>query len=114
MHSLPQDKRLVGRPEREIADAVSLARRAAAIGREDPTALWTSGINLAYLAGELETGATHIERALVLNPNLAIAWSASAWLRMYLGEPSEAIVRFVRNVVNWRTVRGYDRQWRGS
>ncbi len=85
-------------PEREIADAVSLARRAAAIGREDPTALWTSGINLAYLAGELETGATHIERALVLNPNLAIAWSASAWLRMYLGEPSEAIVRFERSV----------------
>src|SRR5262249_39248232 len=58
-------------PEREITDAVRLARRAAALGKDDPTALWSSGISLAYIAGELETGAAHIERALALNPNLA-------------------------------------------
>ena len=85
-------------PEREIAEAVELARRAAWVGREDPTALWTSGISLANLAGEIETGATHIERALVLNPNLATAWSASGWVHLYIGEPSEAIVRFERSM----------------
>jgi adenylate cyclase len=60
-------------PDREIADGVRLARRAAALGKDDPTALWSSGHSLALLAGELETGAAHIERALALNPNLAAA-----------------------------------------
>jgi TolB-like protein len=83
-------------PEREIADGVRLARRAAALGKDDPTALWSSGHSLGYLAGELETGAAHIERALALNPNLAAAWSASGWLRIYLGEPANAIERFER------------------
>jgi adenylate cyclase len=83
-------------PECEITDGVRLARRAAALGKDDPTALWTSGICLAYLAGELETGAAHIERALALNPNLAAAWSASGWVRIFLGEPANAIESFER------------------
>jgi adenylate cyclase len=83
-------------PDREIADGVRLARRAAALGKDDPTALWSSGRCLAYLAGELETGAAHIERALLLNPNLAAAWSASGWVRTFLGEPAHAIERFER------------------
>ena len=32
-----------------------------------------------------------IDRALALNPNLAAAWHASAWLRNMLGEPEAAI-----------------------
>ena len=47
---------------------VRLARRAVAVGKDDPTALWSGGINLAYLAAELETGAAYIDRAIVLNP----------------------------------------------
>jgi adenylate cyclase len=83
-------------PEREIADGVRLARRAAAVGKDDPTALWSSGQSLAYLAGEVETGAAHVERALALNPNSAATWSTSGWLRIYLGEPADAIERFAR------------------
>jgi adenylate cyclase len=83
-------------PDREIAEGVRLARRAAALGKDDPTALWASGHGLAYLAGEHETGAAHIERALALNPNLAAAWNASGWVRIYLGEPAAAIGRFER------------------
>src|SRR5262249_17940849 len=64
-------------PDRDTPDGVRLARRAAALGKDDPTALWSSGLALAYLAGELETGAAHIERALALNPNSAAAWNAS-------------------------------------
>jgi TolB-like protein len=84
-------------PEREIAEGVRLARRAVAVGKDDPTALWSGGINLAYLAAELETGAAYIDRAIVLNPNLAAAWSASGWLRIYLGEPASAIERLERS-----------------
>jgi len=83
-------------PDRDIADGVRLARRAAAVGKDDPTALWSSGQSLVYLAGELETGAAHVERALALNPNLAAAWIASGWVRIFLGEPADAMERFER------------------
>jgi adenylate cyclase len=83
-------------PDRETADAVRLARSALAAGKDDPTALWTSGHCLALLASELETGAAHIERALALNPNSAAAWTASGSVRMFLGEPADAIERFER------------------
>jgi TolB-like protein/class 3 adenylate cyclase/tetratricopeptide (TPR) repeat protein len=83
-------------PEREITEGVRLARHAAAIGKDDPTALWPSGMGLAYLAGEVETGVAYADRAVVLNPNLAQAWGTSGWMRIYLGEPAEAIERFER------------------
>lgn len=73
-------------PEREIAEGVRLARRAVAIGMDDPVALLSGGGGLGYLAGELESGIAHVDRAILLNPNLAFAWSVSGYLRMYLGE----------------------------
>jgi TolB-like protein/class 3 adenylate cyclase len=84
-------------PEREIAEGVRLARRAVAVGKDDPTALWSGGHSLAYLAAEVETGAAYIDRAIVLNPNLAVAWGVSGWLRIYLGEPANAIERLERS-----------------
>jgi len=83
-------------PESETTAAVRMARRAVAVGKDDPTALWSGGLSLAYLAHEIEAGATHIDRALVLNPNLAASWSASGWVRMYLGESANAIEHFER------------------
>jgi len=35
-----------------------------------------------------------IDRALVLNPNLAVAWFSSGWLRIWLGEPDKALEQF--------------------
>jgi adenylate cyclase len=83
-------------PEREIAEGVKLARQAAASGKDDPTALWSSGDSLAYLAGEVEVGAIQVDRAIVLNPNLAMAWGVSGWLRVYLGQQANAIEHFER------------------
>jgi TolB-like protein len=83
-------------PESEIADAVRLARRAVALGKDDPTALWSGAFSLAYLAKEVDAGAAYIDRALVLNPNLAASWNASGWVRMYLGESASAIEHFER------------------
>jgi TolB-like protein/Flp pilus assembly protein TadD len=82
--------------ESEIADALRLARRAVAVGKDDPTALWSSGLSLAYLGNEVEAGAAYIDRALVLNPNSAASWNASGWVRMYLGESASAIEHFER------------------
>src|SRR5262252_5378157 len=82
--------------EREIADAVRLARRAVALGKDDPTALWSGGLSLAYLGHEVEAGVAYIDRALLLNPNSAASWNASGWVRMYLGESASAIEHFER------------------
>jgi tetratricopeptide (TPR) repeat protein len=82
--------------ESEIADAVRLARRAVALGKDDPIALWSGGLSLAYLGHEVEAGAAYIDRALVLNQNLAASWNASGWVRMYLGESASAIEHFDR------------------
>jgi Flp pilus assembly protein TadD len=75
---------------------VRLARRAVALGKNDETALWSGGLSLAYLGKEVEAGAAYIDRALLLNPNLAASWNASGWVRMYLGESASAIEHFER------------------
>ena len=54
------------------------------------------GIALAFVVGELDDGAALIDRALVLNPNLAAAWIFSGWVKVWLGEPEVAIEREAR------------------
>jgi adenylate cyclase len=86
-------------PEREIPEGVRLARRAVAVGMNDAVALVSSGGGLAYLvAGELENAIAYVDRAIVLNPNLAFAWGVSGWGRAYLGEHLDAIERLERAI----------------
>jgi tetratricopeptide (TPR) repeat protein len=63
-------------------------------GKDDALALSRAGHALAYLVREFDAAAFCIDRALVLNPNLASAWFASAWLRVRIGEPDVAIKHF--------------------
>ena len=84
--------------EREIAQGVRLARRAVAVGMDDPVALLSGGTALANLAHELENAIAYVDRAIALNPNLALAWGVSGWLRVYLGEHADAIVRLERAI----------------
>jgi TolB-like protein len=77
--------------EREIAETAFLARKAAELGWDDPVALSSGGIGLAFVAGELEEGNDLIERALELDPNLASAWLFSGWVKIYMGDPNAAI-----------------------
>jgi tetratricopeptide (TPR) repeat protein len=81
---------MADRPQ-EVAETVRLARQARDLGREDAVALSGAGFALAYVAGEIDEGAMLIQRALVLNPNLAWAWYFSGWVKIYLGEPETAI-----------------------
>jgi TolB-like protein len=80
----------------EIAEVTRLAQRAVELGKDDAIALAHSGYALAYVAGDLELGAALLDRALVLNSNLAEAWSFSGWVKIFLGEPEKAIERFAR------------------
>jgi TolB-like protein len=80
----------------ETAEAVRLARRAAELGWDDAVALCGAGLPLAWGGGELDDGAALIDRALQLNPNLAMAWLFSGWVKVWLGEPEVAIEHLAR------------------
>ena len=76
----------------EIAEAARLARRAGELGRDDAMALCSAGVTLQFVVGDYDGAGAYIERALVLNPNLAWAWLAGAILKMS-SEPEAAIER---------------------
>ena len=80
----------------EIAEVTRLAQRAVELGKDDAIALAASGYALAYVVRDLGVGAALIDRALVLNSNLAEAWFCGGWVKIWLGEPELAIERFAR------------------
>ena len=80
----------------EIAEVRRLAQRAVELGKDDAIALAHSGYALAVVARDLGRGAALIDRALVLNSNLAEAWSFGGWVKIFLGESDTAIERFAR------------------
>jgi adenylate cyclase len=82
----------------EVAETTRLAAKTTEFGNDDAVALSFSGGALGYVAGDLETGIALIDRALVLNPNLATAWIASAMLRAFNGDLDVAIDHSARAV----------------
>jgi TolB-like protein/class 3 adenylate cyclase len=82
----------------EIAEVARLAQRAVELGKDDAIALAASGWALAAVVRDLGAGAALIDRALVLNSNLAEAWNFGGWVKNFLGEPETAIERFARAV----------------
>jgi adenylate cyclase len=79
--------------ERGVPETARLARRAVTLGKEDATALSNGGFALAYVIHELDDGAAFVDRALTLNPNLAVAWHGGL-VRIWLGDPEAARPRF--------------------
>jgi tetratricopeptide (TPR) repeat protein len=71
-----------------------LARRAVELGKDDAVALARGGHALAHLAGDLDGAVALVDRAQVLNPNLAAAWFLGGFLRALRGEPDSAIEHF--------------------
>jgi TolB-like protein/Tfp pilus assembly protein PilF len=82
--------------EQDIAKATRFGRTAAKLGNDDAVALSRAGHTIAYVAEDLDAGARFIDRALELNPNLALAWFHSGWLRIWLGDPDTAMQHFAR------------------
>jgi tetratricopeptide (TPR) repeat protein len=82
----------------EEAEVKRLASRISVIGRDDALALCTGGFALAYNTGDLEDGAAMADQAVVLNPNLAIAWLLSGYINVFLGEHELAIKHIARSM----------------
>jgi TolB-like protein/Tfp pilus assembly protein PilF len=80
----------------EVAAAEWLARRAVDVGRDDAVSLSYAGHVLAYVVGDLDDGAAFVDRALILNPNLAVAWGSSGWMKICFGQPDQVIENMAR------------------
>jgi TolB-like protein/class 3 adenylate cyclase len=80
----------------DIAEVTRLAQRTVELGKDDAIALAAAGNALVYVARDLGVGAALIDRALLLNSNLAEAWFYGGWAKNWLREPEAAIERFAR------------------
>src|SRR5262249_39637854 len=67
------------------ANGMAAALRALETGMDDPLALARAGIALCLLVGRYADAIAYIERALSLNPNLAVAWRYSGWVHWFMG-----------------------------
>ena len=82
----------------EAAEAVRLARLALEVGKDDPDALWMAGNTLSFFAGEHASGASAVDRALILNPNSAHAWMAKGLVSYQQNRSEDAVEAFKRAV----------------
>ncbi|WP_460452537.1 adenylate/guanylate cyclase domain-containing protein [Alsobacter sp. SYSU BS001988] len=80
-------------PASDRLQAMSQAQAAAAVAADDPFVLTV--LSAAYsITRERQTALFIIERALFLDPNSALAWSRSGWLRNFSDDPETAISHF--------------------
>jgi adenylate cyclase len=82
------------RSRHERVEAERLARRSLMLTNDDSRVLAHAGQALTYVVGNVEEGASILDRAISLDPNLAIArlWSGGA--KYVLGNFDEAIEQF--------------------
>jgi len=81
-------------PEHEVAEARRLARRALRLGNDDASVLCFAGFALASVCKELDDGAAFLDRALLINPNLAFGWFVRGLVNVWLGELNQAVEHF--------------------
>jgi tetratricopeptide (TPR) repeat protein len=82
----------------EFAQAVDIAERAVKCGHDDAVALAGSAIAIGYIGGDLERAVSLVDRAQALNPNLAMAWHISGWMRCFIGDQDRAVEHLERAV----------------
>jgi tetratricopeptide (TPR) repeat protein len=79
---------------KEVAEGARLARRAVELGKDDAVALTRGGHALGHFGGDLDSCIALLDRALILDPNLAAAWFLGGFLRVWHGEPDGAVEHF--------------------
>lgn len=78
------------------ADAVALANAALKLANHDAFVLARSGHALTYLGLEYDRGASLVEQAIALNPNLSAAWIARCWVSVMRADPERGVESFER------------------
>src|SRR5258708_10986958 len=80
------------------AEAIRLANLASRVASDDAFTLARAGHVLTYLGRQYDRGASMVEQAVALNPNLGIAWYSRGWVTMMCGEAERAIESFDRMI----------------
>jgi len=80
----------------EMAEGARLTRRAIELGINDAVALARAGTGLNHFVGDLEGGIALLDRAKMLNPNLAAAWFLGGFARVWRGDPDGAVAHFTQ------------------
>lgn len=78
------------------AEGLALAERAINAGSDDPDALAMGGYTLGFLHRDPGYGLPAIERALLLNQNVARVHHFAGWMRGFAGEHAQALAHFER------------------
>jgi TolB-like protein/class 3 adenylate cyclase len=76
------------------ADALHLADVGSRLANDDALAQARCGHALTYLGREFDRGASMVDRAVTLNPNLAVAWVSRGWVAAICCEAETAIESF--------------------
>jgi TolB-like protein/class 3 adenylate cyclase len=80
----------------DVAVAICLARQVLEAERDDADTMWQAAWTLFTLAGEAAMAAAVVDRALILNPNAALAWTGKGWIHALRNQPEAAIEAFDR------------------
>ena len=83
-------------PRFDRNEAVRLSRLALSIDDSDPDTLAIAAIISAFMVGDSESEIEMADRAVALNPNSYIAWSARGHVYKIAGVPEEAVLSFER------------------
>ena len=84
--------------ESDKTESRALSQRAVKLGTDDAVALASAGFVIARLFGELDAGARLMDRALALNPNMAMALQYFGWIKVWQGAP-DAGLDFLRRAL---------------
>jgi TolB-like protein len=90
-HVRRKGSRWVTDPDLEMPETRGLVWKALELARDDAVALASAGYALSYVVGDMEQGATFLDQAVDLNPNLAAALTLCGWPKLWLGELDKAI-----------------------
>ena len=90
---------------KEAAEGVSLAWRAAELGKNDSHALTRAAHGISALGQDIGGGMSLVEQAIALNPNFAAAWYVRGWLRVFHGDAAGALA----DLDHARRLSPYDR-----
>ena len=80
----------------EMSEGARLARRAVELGKDDAVALTRAGSALSHLSDDLDGSVALLDRAKILNPNLAAAWFLGGFVRLWRGDLDSAIAHFTQ------------------
>ena len=97
-HSWRRLSRWVTDPERETAEGMRLARRAVELGQHDAVALAASAHVLTHLNRDVESSVELLDRAVLLDPNLAAGWYLGGYIRIWRGQQDDAIEWLARGM----------------